>query len=63
MTQTIIYKINIQFLFIAVMEQQRSDIVPHFKQQQKMWKMYERIVLRRWVKDNRVISKRRGKMR
>ena len=36
MTQTIIYKINIQFLFIAVMEQQRSDIVPHFKQQQKM---------------------------
>lgn len=41
-----------QFLFIAVMEQQRSDIVPHFKQQ-KMWEVYERIVLRSWVKGNK----------
>lgn len=52
MKQTIIYKINIQFLFIAVLEQQRSDIVPHFKQQ-KMWEVYERIVLRSWVKCNK----------
>lgn len=34
------------------MEQQRSDIVPHFKQQ-KMWEVYERIVLRSWVKGNK----------
>ena len=51
MKQTIIYKIKIQFIFIAVMKQQRSDIVPQFKQQ-ITWKVYERIV-RSWVKGNK----------
>ena len=59
MKQTIIYKIKIQFIFIAVMKQQRSDIVPKFKQQ-ITWKVYERIVLRSWVKGNKEWFLREG---